>query len=111
MGLWYVLLLAPVLMASIEAAHSATWLPIAIKALNTTNENVKAAEILFCHVSCRERIKGSRTKHEDKYSYLHCEACAELVAYMPVGTTRGQELLLDLAEGCVELSSVLHMRT
>ncbi len=38
MGLLYVLPLAPVLMASIEAAHSSTGLPIASKALNTTKK-------------------------------------------------------------------------
>lgn len=55
MGLLYVLLLASVLMASIEAAHSATLLPIAINALDATNEYVKALKMFFCDVSSREK--------------------------------------------------------
>lgn len=37
-GLWYMFVLAAVLMASIEAAHSETWMPIANKALSATEK-------------------------------------------------------------------------
>lgn len=58
-------------------------------------------------VSCGERDK----KYEEKDLYLNCEARAELVADVTIGPARGQELLLDLGEGGVELSSIVHLRT
>lgn len=42
---------------------------------------------------------------------MNREACAELIANVTVSPMRGQELLLDLAKGCVKLSGIVHMRT
>lgn len=50
-------------------------------------------------------------RKEEKDPYLDREACAELIANVTVIPTRGQELLLDLAKGCVKLSGIVHMRT
>lgn len=43
-------------------------------------------------------------------TYLNCQTCAELIAHMTIRPTRGQNLLLNLAEGGVELSGVVRIK-